>query len=85
MTHVSDGRRETGRVGAGRQGDGRSAEPCNPLYVTEESLSPCAVVFEEIASDRCHLFSGVEGSIQSVTEAKGGGLGAGQLAYNFKL
>ena len=36
----------------------------------------CSVVVQ-LCLRKAHLFSGVEGSIQSVTEAKGEGLGAG--------
>ena len=47
------------------------------------NLATHCSVFVQLCLGKAHLFSGVEGSIQSVTEAKGGLL-AGR-AYDFKL
>ena len=41
------------------------------------NLSTHCSVFVQLCLRKVHLFSGVEGCIQSVTEAKGEGLGAG--------
>ena len=41
------------------------------------NLATHCSVFVQLCLRKAHLFSGVEGSIQSVTEAKGEGLGAG--------
>ena len=57
------------------------------VSVTEDNLNNASFqwscnlatrcVFAQLCLRKAHLFSGVEGSIQSVTEAKGEGLGAG--------
>ena len=51
------------------------------------NLATHCSVFVQLCLRKAHLFSGVEGSTQSVTEAKGEGLGTapGARAYNFKL
>ena len=41
------------------------------------NLATHCSVFVQLCLRKAHLFSGVEGRIQSVTEAKGEGLGAG--------
>ena len=45
------------------------------------NLATHCSVFVQLCLRKAHLFSGVEGRIQSVTEAKGEGLGAGRLQF----
>ena len=56
----------------------------NASFQWGNNLATNCSVLVQFCLRKMHLFTGVEGSIHSVTDAKGGGQGAGPLrAYSF--